>query len=99
MNELVLDLQDVRKLLELGEEVEQGVLQTIIADVSRCAPGFSRADLELLSDEIARVIKIVGEQQADIVELLSDIHHGRAGINGYNHLKSMHKAQRLSKRA
>ncbi|HCH65350.1 MAG TPA: hypothetical protein DFR83_21270 [Deltaproteobacteria bacterium] len=99
MNALVCDLQDVRKLLELGEEVDHDVLQRLISDIPRRAPSFSQSELQLLADELAHVMQLVEEQRADVAEQLADIHHGRSGIAGYNHLKALHKAQRLSKRA
>jgi hypothetical protein len=98
MNELVRSLRDVRKLLELGEQVDHEFLGQILDAIPSHAPRLSKAELQQLAQEVASVMELVKEQQADIVERLDDIHHGRSGIDGYNHLKAFHKAQRLSKR-
>jgi predicted transcriptional regulator len=99
MTELLSGLQDVRKLMELGEPLDHELLREILSEVSRLAPGMPQSKLRLLSGEIDRVVQLVEEQKANIAEQLTDIHRGRQGIDGYNHLQAVHKAQRLSKRA
>ena len=99
MNELLSELQDVRKLMELGEPLDHDHLRRLLAEIPRVAPSLSQSNLRILSAEIDRVVLLVEEQKAGIAEQLTDIHHGRQGIDGYNHLQALHKAQRLSKRA
>lgn len=99
MNDLVCSLRDVRKLLELGEPPDHDVIRTLVDAIPRHAPHMSRSDLLALNEEVGRLVNLMGDRKADIVDQLSDIHRGRSGIDGYNHLKALHKAQRLSKRA
>ena len=98
MNELVCSLRDVRKLLELGEPPDHEVIRMLLDEIPLRAPDMSGPDLHALRKEVDRLVDLMSDRQADIADQLSDIHQGRSGIDGYNHLKALHKAQRLSKR-
>lgn len=98
MNELVCSLRDVRGLLELGESPDHEVIGVLLDEIPLRAPDMSGPELHALNEEVGRLISLMSDKQADIVDQLSDIHQGRSGIDGYNHLKALHKAQRLSKR-
>lgn len=98
MNELVCNLRDVRRLLELGEQPDHEVIRVLLDEIPRRAPGMSGSELQTLNEEVGRLVDLMRDRQADIADQLSDIHQGRSGIDGYNHLKALHKAQRLSKR-
>ena len=99
MNELLSGLQYVRKLMELGEPIDHELLREILTEVERDAPSLPKSSLRVLNAEITALVRLVGEQKAGIAEQLAKIHSGRQGIDGYNHLQALHKAQRLSKRA
>ncbi len=99
MNELLSGLQYVRKLMELGEPLDHDLLREILSEVTRDAPNLSKPNLRLLNAEIGALVRLVEEKKASISAQLTDIHNGRQGIDGYNHLQALHKAQRLSKRA
>ena len=99
MNELLSGLQYVRKLMELGEPLDHDLLREILTEVERDAPSLPKSNLDLLNAEITALVRLVGEQKASIAKQLTNIHNGRQGIDGYNHLQALHKAQRLSKRA
>ena len=99
MSELVSSLNDVRRLLQLGEPLDHAILGELLSMVPTHAPSMSQSDLRALNEAVSALIAVVEEQKAAIAEQLSDIHQGRTGIDGYNHLQALHKAQRLSKRA
>jgi hypothetical protein len=99
MNALLASLRDIRALAEFGEPLDVDLLSEALARLPDIAPELSRAELEELKLEVDAIFALAEEQRDDIVRRLDEIHQGREALQGYNHLKAFHTAQRLSKRA
>lgn len=99
MNALLASLRDIRSLAEFGEPLDATLLGEALALVPSVAPDMSRAELEALQVEVDSIFALAEEQRDDIARRLDEIHQGREALQGYNHLKAFHTAQRLSKRA
>jgi len=59
----------------------------------------SREELEAVKAEVDKLFSLAEEQRDNLAVRLDELHDGRTAIQGYNHLKTLHTAQRLSKRA
>jgi len=99
VSELLAGLRDLRRLAELGEDVATEELRDLLALLKESGETLSRADLEAIQVELKALEALTAEQRDAVAERLSELSKGREGIQGYNHLKAFHTAQRLSKRA
>jgi uncharacterized protein HemX len=99
VSDLLDCLRDLRTLAELGEEVDTEELQSMLAVLRATGESRTRAELEAIQAELKALEAVTAVQRDAVGQRLAELAKSREGIDGYNHLKAFHTAQRLSKRA
>jgi hypothetical protein len=99
LSDLLDCLRDLRTLAELGEEVDTEELQAMLAVLRATGESRTRAELKAIQAELKALEAVTAAQRDAVGQRLAELAKSREGIDGYNHLKAFHTAQRLSKRA
>lgn len=99
MTDLAAALRDIRSLVEMGEPLDTAALGEVLAEVPKQAVSLSDDELLAIKVEVDELFLLAKEQRDDLAMRLEEIHLRRSAAQGYNHLRTLHKAQRLSKRA
>ena len=71
----------------------------MIALLRAMGESMTRAELEAIQVELNALEALTAGQRDAVRQRLAELAKSRDGIEGYNHLKAFHTAQRLSKRA